>query len=90
EVAMTIMREDLVVFGEKKWKGVWKMVNIELKDMEKVDEEMEKVNAKGGGGLEGGKGGYIVGDVVVKGEGDDVWVRVYDGLIGKVCFKDGY
>lgn len=90
QLAITIIRDHFLLFAEKKWKALSKMLNIELKDIQKVHDEIQKLNPKPGAAFQRGKPAYIVPDVVVKREGDELSVSVYDALIPKVSFNDGY
>jgi RNA polymerase sigma-54 factor len=90
QLAITIIRDHFLLFAEKKWKALSKMLNIELKDIQKVHDEIQKLNPKPGAAFQRGKAAYIVPDVVVKREGDELSVSIYDALIPKVSFNDGY
>jgi RNA polymerase sigma-54 factor len=90
QLAITIIRDHFLLFAEKKWKALSKMLNIELKDIQKVHDEIRKLNPKPGAAFQRGKPAYIVPDVVVKREGDELSVSVYDAMIPKVSFNDGY
>jgi RNA polymerase sigma-54 factor len=90
QLAITIIRDHFLLFAEKKWKALSKMLNIELKDIQKVHDEIQKLNPKPGAAFQRGKPAYIVPDVVVKREGDELSVSVFDALIPKVSFNDGY
>ncbi|CAM3920280.1 RNA polymerase factor sigma-54 [Mesobacillus thioparans] len=90
QLAITIIRDHFLLFAEKKWKALAKMLNIELKDIQKVHDEIQKLNPKPGSSFQRGKPAYIIPDVVVKREGEELSVSVYDALIPKVSFNDGY
>ncbi|MBT2678945.1 RNA polymerase factor sigma-54 [Bacillus sp. ISL-35] len=90
QLAITIIRDHFLLFAEKKWKALAKILNIELKDIQKVHDEIQKLNPKPGSSFQRGKPAYIVPDVVVKRVGEDLSVSVYDALIPKVSFNDGY
>jgi RNA polymerase sigma-54 factor len=90
KLATAIIRDHFLLFAEKKWKVLAKMLEVELKDIQKVHDEIQKLNPKPGATFQREKPAYIVPDVVVKREGDELSVGVYDALIPKVSFNDGY
>ncbi|MEW8969013.1 MAG: RNA polymerase factor sigma-54 [Mesobacillus sp.] len=90
ELAMTIIRDHFLLFAEKKWKAVAKMLNVDLKDIQKVHDDIQLLNPKPGAAFQREKPAYIVPDVVVKREGNELLVSVFDALIPKVSFNEGY
>jgi RNA polymerase sigma-54 factor len=90
EVAITIIRDHFMLFAEKKWKALAKMLNIDVKEIQKVHDDIQRLNPKPGAAFQREKPAYIVPDVVVKHEGGELSVSVFDALIPKVSFNDGY
>lgn len=90
ELAITIIRDHFLLFAEKKWKAIAKMLNVGLKDIQKVHDDIQQLNPKPGATFQREKSAYIVPDVVVKRNGDELSISVFDALIPKVSFNDGY
>ncbi|RSD25111.1 RNA polymerase factor sigma-54 [Mesobacillus subterraneus] len=90
ELAIAIIENHFLLFAEKKWKALAKMLDIELKDIQKVHDEIQRLDPKPGATFQREKPAYIVPDVVVKREGDELNVSVFDALIPKVTFNEGY
>ncbi|WLR55643.1 RNA polymerase factor sigma-54 [Mesobacillus subterraneus] len=90
ELAITIIRDQFLLFAEKKWKALAKMLNIDVKDIQKVHDNIQQLNPKPGASFQREKPAYIVPDVVVKRQGDELSVSVFDSLIPKVSFNEGY
>ena len=90
ELAKIIIAEHFLLFAEKKWKGIAKMLDIELKDIQKVHDYVQQLNPKPGAVFHREKAAYIVPDVVVKREGEELSASVFDALIPKISFNEGY
>lgn len=90
ELAITIIRDHFLLFAEKKWKALAKMLNIDLKDIQKIHDGIQQLNPKPGAAFQREKPAYIVPDVVVRREGNELSVSVLDALIPKVSFNEGY
>ena len=90
ELAITIIRDHFMLFAEKKWKALAKMLNIDIKEIQKVHDDIQQLNPKPGAAFQCEKPAYIVPDVVVKRAGDELSVSVFDALIPKVSFNEGY
>lgn len=90
ELATQIIANHFLLFAEKKWKAVAKMLNIDVKDIQKVHDYVQQLNPKPGAVFQREKPAYIVPDVVVRREGEELSVSVFDALIPKISFNDGY
>jgi RNA polymerase sigma-54 factor len=90
ELATQIITNHFLLFAEKKWKAVAKMLNIDVKDIQKVHDYVQQLNPKPGAVFQREKPAYIVPDVVVRREGEELSVSVFDALIPKISFNDGY
>ena len=90
ELSLTIIRDHFLLFAEKKWKVLSKMLGVELRDIQKVHDEIQKLNPRPGAAFQREKPAYIVPDVVVNREGDELSVSVFDSLIPRVSFNEGY
>lgn len=90
ELAKRILEGHFLLFAEKKWKPLAKMLDIELKDIQKVHDYIQDLNPKPGAAFQREKPAYIVPDVVVRRDGDDLTVSLFDSLIPKISFNEGY
>lgn len=90
QLAITIISEHFLLFAEKKWKALAKILGIDLKDIQKVHDEIQKLDPKPGAVFQREQPAYIVPDVIVKREGEKLSVSVYDALIPKISFNASY
>lgn len=90
DLSLKIISEHFLLFAEKKWKALAKLMDIDMKDIQKVFDCVQQLNPKPGAAFQREKPAYIVPDVVVKREGDELSVSVFDALIPKISFNDGY
>ncbi|HAQ07401.1 MAG TPA: RNA polymerase sigma-54 factor, partial [Bacillus bacterium] len=89
-LAKQIIADHFMLFAEKKWKALAKMLNVDIKDIQKVHDYIQSLNPKPGAAFQREKAAYIVPDVVVRRDGDDVSVSVFDALIPKISFNESY
>lgn len=90
ELAIKVITEHFLLFAEKKWKAIAKMLEVDIKDIQKVHDCIQLLNPKPGAIFQREKPAYIVPDVVVKRDGDELTVSVFDALIPKISFNEGY
>lgn len=90
DLSIKIISEHFLLFAEKKWKALAKIMNIDIKDIQKVFDYVQQLNPKPGAAFQREKPAYIVPDVVVKREADELSVSVFDALIPKISFNEGY
>lgn len=90
DLSIKITSEHFLLFAEKKWKALAKIMNIDIKDIQKVFDYVQQLNPKPGAAFQREKPAYIVPDVVVKREGDELSVSAFDALIPRISFNEGY
>lgn len=90
DLSIKIISEHFLLFAEKKWKALAKIMDIDIKDIQKVFDYVQQLNPKPGAAFQREKPAYIVPDVVVRREGDELSVSVFDALIPKISFNEGY
>jgi RNA polymerase sigma-54 factor len=90
DLSIKIISEHFLLFAEKKWKALAKIMNIDIKDIQKVFDYVQQLNPKPGAAFQREKPAYIVPDVVVRRDGDELSVSVFDALIPKISFNEGY
>lgn len=90
DLSIKIISEHFLLFAEKKWKALAKIMNIDIKDIQKVFDYVQQLNPKPGAAFQREKPAYIVPDVVVKREGDELSVSAFDALIPRISFNEGY
>jgi RNA polymerase sigma-54 factor len=90
ELAIKILSEHFLLFAEKKWKALAKILTIDVKEIQKVHDYIQCLNPKPGAAFQREKPAYIVPDVVVKREGDELSVSVFDAMIPRISFNEGY
>lgn len=90
DLVIKIISDHFLLFAEKKWKDIAKTLGVDMKDIQKVHDRIQQLNPKPGAAFQHEKPAYIVPDVIVKQDGDDLSVSVFDGMIPKVTFNEGY
>jgi RNA polymerase sigma-54 factor len=90
ELAIKILSEHFLLFAEKKWKALAKIIDIKVQDIQKVHDYIQCLNPKPGAAFQREKPAYIVPDVVVKRERDELSVSIFDAMIPRISFNEGY
>lgn len=90
EIAEKIVLEHFELFAEKKWKELSKLMSISLKEIQKVFDLVLTLNPRPAANFVSEKSAYIIPDVVVKPNGNEYAVSIYDDLIPRVSFNEVY
>jgi RNA polymerase sigma-54 factor len=86
----TILIDYFVPFAEKKWKYISKELNVPLKAIQEVFDQIQKLNPRPGAGLVQDDTRYIIPDAIVEFSKEGFVVRYYDDLLPRVSFNDQY
>lgn len=90
ETAFTILSEHFTLFAEKKWKELAKLLKINIKEIQKLFDEIQCFNPRPGSLFYHEKPSYVVPDVVVDWDGHEFLISVFDESIPKVSFNEEY
>jgi RNA polymerase sigma-54 factor len=90
ELAQTIITDYFVLFADKKWKQIAKELQIELKDIQEVFDQIQLLNPKPGALLGQEATSYITPDAIIERNGDAFSVRMCDDFLPRITFNDRY
>ncbi|AZU63911.1 RNA polymerase factor sigma-54 [Neobacillus mesonae] len=90
ELAKRILTDYFVPFAEKKWKQIAKELQVSLKDIQTVFDEIQLLNPKPGAMLGRETSAYIIPDVIIEQTVEGLTVRMFDDTIPKITFNDQY
>lgn len=90
ELALNIISNYFVPFAEKKWKQIAKELQVTLKEIQDVFDEIQLLNPKPGAMLGREAAAYIVPDVIIEQTEDGLAVRMFDDPIPRINFNEQY
>ncbi|MCM3567459.1 RNA polymerase factor sigma-54 [Neobacillus mesonae] len=90
ELAKEILTDYFVPFAEKKWKQIAKALNISLKEIQHVFDEIQALNPKPCARLGYETSAYIIPDAVVEQTPEGLTVRMFDDILPKITFNQQY
>ena len=88
--AETIISDYFTMFAEKKWKGLSKILSIELKEIQQVSDYILTLNPKPGAAFHYERAPYVIPDVMVVHDGDQFVVQLFDNILPKIQFNKEY
>ncbi|NRD76484.1 RNA polymerase factor sigma-54 [Bacillus sp. BRMEA1] len=90
ELAIKILSDYFIPFAERKWKQIAKELQVTLKDIQGVFDEIQLLDPKPGALLMPESSAYIIPDVIIEQTNTGLTVRMVDDPIPKVVFNDRY
>ncbi|WP_223592076.1 RNA polymerase factor sigma-54 [Neobacillus bataviensis] len=92
ELALNIIANYFVPFAEKKWKQISKELQVTLKEIQDVFDEIQVLNPKPAAILTGGtaSAAYITPDAIIEQTEDGLTVRMFDDPIPRISFNETY
>lgn len=90
ELARKIMTDYFVPFAEKKWKQIAKELQVSLKDIQEVFDDIQSLNPKPGAMLGIETSAYVIPDVIVEQTAVGLTVRLFDDTIPRITFNEQY
>ncbi|MGZ4160844.1 MAG: RNA polymerase factor sigma-54 [Neobacillus sp.] len=90
ELAQQIISNYFVLFAEKKWKQIAKELQVSLKDIQDVFDEIQLLNPKPGALLGHDTTTYIIPDTIVERNGEGYTVRMFDDNLPRISFNEHY
>lgn len=90
ELATTIISDYFLLFAEKKWKLIAKHLGVELKQIQEVFDYVQSLNPRPASDFYSEQATYIIPDIIIKWDGTDFSVSVFDEVLPKIQFNDRY
>lgn len=90
EIAHTIIADYFVPFAEKKWKQISKDLQVSLKDIQVLFDQVQLLNPRPGALLRGETSSYIIPDAIVERTTSGLEVRMFDDSLPRISFNDSY
>lgn len=90
DLAKKILTDHFVPFAERKWRQIAKELQVSLKDIQDVFDEIQLLNPKPGALLASEAPAYVIPDVLVAQSDDGLTVQMVDDPIPKVVFNERY
>ncbi|WP_066366032.1 RNA polymerase factor sigma-54 [Neobacillus fumarioli] len=90
ELAIKILSDYFIPFAEKKWKQIAKELQVTLKEIQEVFDEVQALNPKPGARLVPESSAYVIPDVLVIQTDGGLAVQMVDDPIPKVVFNEQY
>ncbi|WP_042353965.1 RNA polymerase factor sigma-54 [Bacillus rubiinfantis] len=90
ELARKIILDCFVPFAEKKWKQIAKELQVSLKDIQEVYDEIQLLNPKPGAVLGAETSAYITPDAIIEQRANGLIVRMLDDTLPRISFNQQY
>jgi RNA polymerase sigma-54 factor len=90
ELAQKIISEYFVPFAEKKWKQIAKELQVSLKEIQEIFDDIQLLSPKPGARLQNDNTSYIVPDAIIERTNEGLTVRMFDDPLPRISFNDGY
>lgn len=90
ELAQKIITDYFVLFADKKWKQIAKELQVGLKDIQEVFDQIQTLNPKPGMLLGHEATSYIIPDAIIERNGEEFSVRMCDDFLPRISFNDRY
>jgi RNA polymerase sigma-54 factor len=90
ELAQTIITHHFVLFAEKKWRQISKELQVSLKEIQDLFDQVQLLNPKPGAFLREETSSYIIPDAIVERTTDGLEVRMFDDSLPRISFNESY
>lgn len=90
DLAAVIISEYFSFFAEKKWKKIAKELQIELSQIQEVYDYIQTLNPRPGSEFQSDHTSYIVPDIIIKWEGSELTISIFDDFLPKIHFNESY
>ena len=90
DLAAMIISDYFSLFAEKKWKQIAKELGVELNQIQQVCDYIQSLNPRPGADFQHQQTTYIVPDIIIKWEGQELTVSIYDDSLPKIHFNERY
>ncbi|MEH7439202.1 RNA polymerase factor sigma-54 [Neobacillus drentensis] len=90
ELAQTIITHYFVPFAEKKWRQISKELQVTLKEIQDLFDQIQLLNPKPGAFLREEAPSYIIPDAIVERTAAGLEVRMFDDSLPRISFNESY
>lgn len=90
ELALNIISNYFILFAEKKWKQISKELQVTLKDIQDVFDDIQRLNPKPAALLGRNETMYIIPDAIVEQSSEGYTVRMFDDSLPRISFNEQY
>lgn len=90
ELAEKIIRHHFQLFAERKWKELAKKTKTHIKDIQAVSDLIQTLNPKPAARFVPEKPLYMIPDVVVYSDQTGIQIQLYDEMIPRITYNEGY
>ncbi|WP_413307284.1 RNA polymerase factor sigma-54 [Bacillus sp. 1P10SD] len=90
ELAQTIITHYFVPFAEKKWRQISKELQVTLKEIQDLFDQVQLLNPKPGAFLREEAPSYIIPDAIVERTAAGLEVRMFDDSLPRISFNESY
>jgi RNA polymerase sigma-54 factor len=90
ELAQTIITHHFVPFAEKKWRQISKELQVSLKEIQDLFDQVQLLNPKPGAFLREEISSYIIPDAIVERTTEGLEVRMFDDSLPRISFNESY
>lgn len=90
KLGQTILSDHFMLFAERKWKLLSKILAVSLKAIQDIFDEVQTLNPKPCSYFSNEQTHYIVPDAIVERTNEGISVRLWDAAMPKMKFNDRY
>jgi RNA polymerase sigma-54 factor len=89
-LAQTVLETHFVLFAEKKWKLLAKLLKLELREIQQTFDYIQNLDPRPGAAFYSEKAAYIVPDVIIRDENGSLTVGMVDETVPRITFNENY
>jgi RNA polymerase sigma-54 factor len=89
-LAQTVLETHFMLFAEKKWKLLAKLLKLELREIQQTFDYIQVLDPRPGSAFYSEKAAYIVPDVIVREENGGLTIGMVDETVPKITFNEDY
>ncbi|TCN26820.1 RNA polymerase factor sigma-54 [Mesobacillus foraminis] len=90
DLAASILTEHFILFAEKRWKSLAKLMKTDIKEIQKAFDFVQCLDPRPGAAFQKDRALYVVPDVVVRREHGTLTVGLFDDTMPRITFNEGY
>lgn len=88
--AERVILEHFTLFAEKRWKELGKLLGVTPSDIQQVFDLVQTLNPRPAAAFHHDQAVYITPDVVIKWNGDNFTISIFDEVLPKISFNEQY
>ena len=90
ELADVIISEYFILFAEKKWKQIAQQLGVSMKAIQDVFDYVQSLNPRPASDFYSEQATYITPDIIIKREGKEFTVSIFDVALPNIQFNQNY